>query len=221
MLSAGYNAPADELHRTTPPRSVRDHRQTRCGCDRADRASCSPNFASAAAGCSSSASAAARPIARTPSTTSARSAASRPTRRPTTSASSPRAPTTKDGRRVFIEWLKVSRLQSGRHALRLLGRRRKPREERQPEPGRGAGIRQRGRRDDLRHRRPRRRLHGQGRRRLRHHPHRQSAERHAAHRGVSGRGLAPAGVASGAESRRDEVGIDASDEEPCFSIATA
>src|SRR3954449_367521 len=98
--------------------------------------------------------------------------------------------------------------ESGGRAFRLFGWRRKSREEREPEPCCGAGIRKNDRGESLRHRRPRRRLHGEGRRRLRHHPDRQSAERHAAHGSVSGRRVAPAGIASSVESVRNEMGID-------------
>ena len=62
-------------------------------------------------------------------------------------------------------------------------------------------------RDDLRHRRPRRRLHGEGRRRLRPHPHRQPAHRHPARRGVPGRRLAPARLAPVGEPANHEVGV--------------
>ena len=49
----------------------------------------------------------------------------------------------------------------------------------------------------------------QRRRRLRHRPDRQRAERHAARRGVPGRDLAPARVPSAAQGGPDEVGVDA------------
>src|SRR3954447_11025281 len=98
--------------------------------------------------------------------------------------------------------------ESGGRAFRLFGWRRKSREEREPEPCCGAGIRKNSRSESLRHRRPRRRLYGESRRRLRHHPDRESAERHAAHGSVSGRRVAPAGIASSAESVRNEMGID-------------
>src|SRR5204863_1249922 len=81
-------------------------------------------------------------------------------------------------------------------------------EERQRESGGGAAVREAGRGAGVWGGGARRRLHRAGGRRLRHRPHRESAERHAAHRGVPGRGVAPVGVASEAESRRDEMGID-------------
>ena len=64
---------------------------------------------------------------------------------------------------------------------------------------------------DRRHRRARRRLHGQGRRRLRDRPDREPGPRHAAHGGVPGRRLASAGVAPQAQGRRRPSGSPSGD----------
>ena len=108
---------------------------------------------------------------------------------------------------VFEGWLRVSRLRADGCAADLLGGRRQSGEAGEPEPGGGHPVRQVGGRESRRNRGARWRLHGAERRRLRDRAHGQREARHAARGGVSGRGLAPAGVASGAQAGGDQVGI--------------
>ena len=136
--------------------------------------------ASAAAACSSWASAAAPATPRTRSTTSARSRGIE-AYAPTDNVSELTARINDEGwETVFADWLRGSRLGREGRGPRLLGRRRRPRAEHQPQPrARRSSTRSRSGATDLRHRRPRRRLHGAGGRRLRDRPDRQRRARHA------------------------------------------
>ena len=132
----------------------------------------SPRCASAAAGCSSSASAARPATPATRSTTSARSAASRPTRRPTTSRELTARTNDEGWDTVFSAWLRG--LAARRRATRCwCSRSAAATREKNVSANLVARARARpkdvGARD-LRHRRPRRRLHRPGGRRLRGHP---------------------------------------------------
>ena len=153
--------------------------------------------ATAAAGCSSSASAAA-PANCSHAVNDFRKIAGFEAYAPTDNVSELTARTNDEGwETVFVEWLKGSRLRARGHACSCFGRRRQPREEHQPEPGaRAAATPSRSAptivgvvgRDGG--------YTAQGRRRLRDRADGQSRDRHAARRGVPGGGLAPAGVAS-------------------------
>ena len=183
--------------------------------DRLDRTADRPHggaarrrCASAAGGCSSSASAAAPPTPRTPSTTSARSP-SIEAYAPTDNVSELTARTNDEGwETVFVAVAGGSRLAARDMVFVLsvgggdLERNISPNLVRRCSTPSEVGA------DDLRHRRPRRRLHGQGRRRLRHRADGQPGDRDAARRGVPGGRLAPVGLASGTEGDRDEVGIE-------------
>ena len=85
----------------------------------------------------------------------------------------------------FSEWLKGSRLRAGDGLLVFSRRRRQPREERERQPRAVARARAGSRRQGVRHRRARRRLHEAGRPTPASSSRRSPAERdHAAHRGL-------------------------------------
>ena len=109
---------------------------------------------------------------------------------------------------VFVEWLKVSRLTSTDDAVRVLGWRRQPGEEHQPQPGVGAAVREAKSARRSSGRRPRRRLYRESCRRLRDRSDRESGYDYASLGGLSGRRLAPAGLAPRAQAAPDQMGVD-------------
>ena len=70
---------------------------------------------------------------------------------------------------IFVEWLKVSKLQAEGRSVHLLGRRRQSGEEHQPQSRRGDQICEERRREGHGRRRARWRLYGAGGGRLLHH----------------------------------------------------
>ena len=109
---------------------------------------------------------------------------------------------------VFVEWLKTSRLKPDDMLFVIsvgggnLEKNVSPNLVRALQYGREVGAQH--------HRRggARRRLHRAGRGRLRDRAHREPRHRHPAHRGVSGRDLAPAGIASPGPDRGGQVGVN-------------
>ena len=199
----------DDLRTTAPATKPPASSSARRRRDRAHGGRCWPTCASAAAGCSSSASAAA-PANCSHAVNDFRKIAGIEAYAPTDNVSELTARTNDEGwDTVFVEWLKGSRLRAGRRRVRVLGRRRQPREEHQPEPRPRAAST------------PRR-----------------SAPRSSASsaataatppqvadacvivptvnpetvtphtRGVPGRGLAPARLASAAQDGGDQMGVD-------------
>ncbi len=111
---------------------------------------------------------------------------------------------------MFEAWLKGSRLRQDDGVCRVLGRRRQPREEHQPQSGPGPPVCQACRRDASSAIVGRDGGYTAARRRRLRRSCRPSTPRPSRRtcRGVSGRGLAPARVASQVEDGGDEVGID-------------
>src|SRR5260221_404198 len=91
----------------------------------------------------------------------------------------------------------------------VFGRRGRHGTQREPEPGGGAEAGESGWRENYWRGGKRRRLHGEGGRRLRVDSGGESGARDAALGSVSGRGVALAGFAPGGEGGADEVGFQA------------
>ena len=108
---------------------------------------------------------------------------------------------------IFVEWLRVSRLNPDGPDSGSLCRRGKPREERQPEPGHCSAICPGGRYAGHRHRRQGRRLHGQGGRGMCDRADGQPRPHNASFRSVPGGGLAHAGFPPAAQGVPDQVGV--------------